>query len=167
MLKTIFVAVSAITLAAVSGAHAQSPTKLNQFDAWAAYSYKSGNNTICYVLSVPLTSEPTTVKHGDNFFLVSKRPNAQGGFEPQFMAGYPLKPNSNVTVTVDGKDFDFFTKDSSAWLESTAAEAQLIKAMRAGSNLSVKAVSVRGTNTSYTYSLKGISAALNMAQKCK
>jgi len=166
MFEKIFVVTSAIVISMVGGAYAQSPTKLNQFDAWAAYSYKSGANTVCYVLSVPLTSEPATVKHGDNFFLVSRRPG-QASFEPQFMAGYPLKPNSKVTVTVDGKDFEFFTKDSSAWLESNNAETQIVAAMRAGSNLTVKAVSARGTNTSYTYSLKGITAALNAAQKCK
>lgn len=166
MFEKIFVVTSAIVISMVGGAYAQSPTKLNQFDAWAAYSYKSGANTVCYVLSVPLTSEPATVKHGDNFFLVSKRPG-QTSFEPQFMAGYPLKPNSKVVVTVDGKTFEFFTKDSSAWLESNSAETQIVAAMRAGSNLTVKAVSSRGTNTAYTYSLKGITAALNAAQKCK
>lgn len=162
-----FVAASVMVLALAGTASAQTPTRLNQFDAWGAYSYKSGANTVCYVLSAPLTTQPASVNHGDNFFLVSKRPGGAVSFEPQFMAGYTLKEGSKVTVTVDGKNFEFFTKDSSAWAASQTTETQLIAAMRAGSNLSVKAVSQRGTNTSYTYSLKGVTAALNAAQKCK
>lgn len=160
-----FVAASVMVMAIASTASAQTPTRINQFDAWGAYSYKSGNNTVCYVLTAPVTSKPKTVNHGDNFFLVSKRAGSTASYEPQFMAGYTLK--DKVTVSVDGKNFEFFTKNSSAWATTPAIESQLIAAMKNGSTLSVKAVSERGTNTSYTYSLKGIKAALAAAQKCK
>ena len=165
MFGKIFVAASVLIMGVAGTASAQTPTRINQFDAWGAYSYKSGNNTVCYVLSAPITAEPKSVNHGDNYFLVSKRAGNPVTYEPQFMAGYALK--DKVTVSVDGKNFEFFTKDSSAWAASPAAENQLVAAMKSGSNLSVKAVSQRGTNTSYTYSLKGITAALNAAQKCK
>lgn len=165
MFGKIFVAASVLIMGVAGTASAQTPTRINQFDAWGAYSYKSGNSTVCYVLSAPITAEPKSVNHGDNYSLVSKRAGNPVTYEPQFMAGYALK--DKVTVSVDGKNFEFFTKDSSAWAASPAAESQLVAAMKSGSNLSVKAVSQRGTNTSYTYSLKGITAALNAAQKCK
>ena len=160
-----FVVASVMIMAVAGAASAQTPTRINQFDAWGAYSYKSGNNTVCYVLSAPISAEPKSVNHGDNYFLVSKRAGNTVSYEPQFMAGYALK--DKVIVSVDGKNFEFFTKDSSAWAASPATESQLVAAMKSGSNLSVKAVSQRGTNTSYTYSLKGVTAALNAAQKCK
>lgn len=160
-----FVAASVMIMAVAGTASAQTPTRINQFDAWGAYSYKSGNNTVCYVLSAPITSEPKSVNHGDNYFLVTKRTGNPVSYEPQFMAGYALK--DKVIVSVDGKNFEFFTKDSSAWAASPATESQLVAAMKSGSNLSIKAVSQRGTNTNYTYSLKGVTAALNAAQKCK
>ncbi|WP_354188679.1 invasion associated locus B family protein [Bartonella silvatica] len=163
--KTIIVA-AVMTLVTTGATCAQAPRRLNQFEAWGAYSYKSPGNTICYVLSVPLESLPTTVKHGDNFFLVTKRSHSPVSFEPQFMAGYPFKEGSRVTVTIGNRGFDFFTKDSSAWLASSALEKQLVSAMRAGIKMTVKAISKRGTHTTYTYSLKGITAALNAAQKC-
>lgn len=151
-----------------SVALAQTPAKLDQFDYWGAYSYKANNSTICYVLSTPTVQGPATVNHGDNFFLVSKR--TAGGavtFEPQFMAGYNLRDGSHVTVSVGNKDFSLFTKGSSAWVDTAQGEANLVAAMKSGNTMTVKAVSARGTNTTYTYSLKGISAALNAAQKCK
>ncbi|WP_429136798.1 invasion associated locus B family protein [Bartonella heixiaziensis] len=166
MLKKTVIAASVIVLVAARTVWAQAPSRLDQFEAWGAYSYKSPRNTICYVLSVPLEALPTTVNHGDNFFLVTKRSNSPVSFEPQFMAGYTLKEGSKVTVTIGDKNFDFFTKDSSAWLASSELEKQLVSAMRAGRNMTVKAISKRGTYTTYTYSLKGVTAALNAAQKC-
>ncbi|MBA9082907.1 invasion protein IalB [Bartonella chomelii] len=166
MLKKTFITTSIMILATAGITWAQTPNRLNQFEAWGAYSYKSSENTVCYVLSVPLSALPTTVNHGDNFFLVTKRSDSPITFEPQFMAGYTLKEGSKVTVTVGDKDFDFFTKDSSAWLASSEMEKQLVSAMRSGKDMVVKATSKRGTHTTYTYSLKGVTAALNMAQKC-
>ncbi|GAA5104446.1 invasion associated locus B family protein [Bartonella jaculi] len=166
MLKKTVIAASVIVLVTARMVWAQVPSRLDQFEAWGAYSYKSPKNTICYVLSVPLEALPTTVNHGDNFFLVTKRSNSPVSFEPQFMAGYTLKEGSKVTVTIGDQDFDFFTKDSSAWLASSALEKQLVSAMRAGRSMTVKALSKRGTYTTYTYSLKGVTAALNAAQKC-
>ncbi|WP_019220934.1 invasion associated locus B family protein [Bartonella senegalensis OS02] len=166
MFKRKIMAVFIMVLISTGATCAQAPSRLDQFGAWGAYSYKSPKNTICYVLSVPLESFPTTVKHGDNFFLVTKRSHSPLSFEPQFMAGYPLKEGSRVTVTIGNKEFDFFTKDSSAWLASPALEKQLVSAMRAGKSMTVSALSKRGTQTTYTYSLKGVTAALNAAQKC-
>ncbi|OPB32403.1 invasion associated locus B family protein [Bartonella sp. AR 15-3] len=166
MLKKIFIVVCTIIMPLIGPTWAQTPNRLQQFEAWGAYSYKSPENMICYILSVPLKALPTTVKHGDNFFLVTKRSNSPISFEPQFMAGYTLKEGSKVTVTIGDKNFDFFTKDSSAWLMSSGMEKQLVAAMRSGASMTVRAISKRGTHTTYTYSLKGVTAALNMAQKC-
>ena len=44
---------------------------------------------------------------------------------------------------------------------------QLVSAMRSGRSLSIQATSQRGTNTNYTYSLSGVTAALNAIQDCK
>ncbi|WP_208432446.1 invasion associated locus B family protein [Bartonella taylorii] len=166
MFEKTFIAASIMVLVTAGAVCAQAPSRLNQFEAWGAYSYKSPKNTICYVLSVPLETLPTTVNHGDNFFLVTKRSNSPVSFEPQFMAGYTLKEGSKVIVTIGEKNFDFFTKDSSAWLASPESEKQLVSAMRVGRNMTVKAISKRGTHTTYTYSLKGVTAALNAVQKC-
>ncbi|UXM96420.1 invasion associated locus B family protein [Bartonella sp. HY329] len=155
-----------LTLGLATAAMAQSPTRLNQFDYWGAYSYKAGNSTVCYILSAPTKQEPSSVNHGDNFFLISKRPDGSASFEPQFMAGYNLR--NNVTVTIDGKgSFSLFTKEKSAWIETSQNESKLVAAMRGGTTMVVKAVSARGTNTTYTYSLKGITAALNSMKNCK
>ncbi|MBB2972047.1 invasion associated locus B family protein [Mesorhizobium sp. RMAD-H1] len=166
MLGKSIVAASVFMMGMAGTALAQTPSQISQFNAWGAYSYQSGNGKVCYVLSVPTQKLPANVDHGDNFFLVSQKPGQNVSFEPQFMAGYELRPNSKVTVTVGNRTFNMFINGKSGWMENAAEEPQLIAAMRAGSDMTVKAVSKRGTNTSYTYSLKGISAALQAIQKC-
>lgn len=167
MLGKSIVAASVFTIAMAGSALAQTPTQIKQFDVWGAYSYKSGNGKVCYVLSVPTQMQPSSVNHGDNFFLVTQKPGQNVSFEPQFMAGYDLKANSKVTVTIGSRSFNMFVNGKSGWMENAAEEPQLIAAMRGGADMIVKAQSQRGTNTSYTYSLKGISAALNAVQNCK
>jgi invasion protein IalB len=157
----------ALTFVSAGLASAQTPTRIQQFKAWGAYSYKSGNSTVCYVLSVPTTKEPANVDHGDIFFIVSQRPGQNISYEPQAMVGYPLQANSKVTVTIDAKSFTMFTKDKAAWVENAAEEPALVAAMKGGSTMTVSATSGRGTKTSYAYSLSGISAALKQIESCK
>ena len=54
-----------------------------------------------------------------------------------------------------------------AWVENAAEEPALVAAMKGGKSMTVKAVSGRGTATSYSYSLSGISAALKQIESCK
>jgi len=157
----------AILLTTVSVASAQSPTRIQQFNAWGAYSYKSGNSNVCYVLSIPTAKEPASVDHGDIFFIVSQRPGQNISYEPQAMVGYTLREGSKVNVTIDAKNFVMFTKDKAAWVENAAEEPALVAAMKVGKTMTVKATSGRGTATSYSYSLSGISAALKQIETCK
>ncbi len=164
--RTIAIALS-LSLAGATGAFAQTPNLIKQFNAWGAYSYKAGAGTVCYVLSVPKTKEPAAVNHGDIFFIVSQRPGQNIAYEPQAMMGYPLKDASKVNVTIDAKNFVMFVKDTAAWVENAAEEPALVAAMKSGKEMSVKATSSRGTSTNYTYSLSGISAALKQIESCK
>jgi len=149
-------------------ASAQTPTVIKQHNAWGAYTYKDANaGKICYVLSIPTVKEPTDRNHGDVFFLVSQKPDGSVGFEPQVEVGYPLKEDASVQVTVDGKTFNMFAKGNNAWVRDVAQEPALVAAMRAGSSMKVSGQSSRGTKTSYTYSLSGVTAALKEAASCK
>lgn len=167
MLGKSIVAASVFMIGMAGSALAQTPSQISQFNAWGAYSYQSGNGKVCYVLSVPTEKAPANVDHGDNFFLVSQKPGQNVSFEPQFMAGYELNTNAKVVVTIGNRSFNMFVNGKSGWMENAAEEPQLIAAMRGGSDMKVQAQSKRGTKTSYTYSLKGISAALAAIQKCK
>jgi hypothetical protein len=95
------------------------------------------------------------------FFFVSTRPGEKVQAEPSVIVGYTFKTDSKVTVTVDGANFTMFTQGEGAWIENEGDEDRLVNAMRAGSNMKVVGESTRGTSTTYTYSLSGVTAALN------
>ena len=166
-LISIFSGLALVVLA--SQAYAQSARKMDEHGDWATYSYQAQNGKVCYVLTVPKPSsmKPASVNHGDMFFFVSQRPGQAVSFEPQFIAGYALREGSKVSVSIGSKDFTMFTKGKSAWVENAAEEPQLIAAMKGGSEMEVKATSGRGTKTSYSFSLKGITAALDSIAGCK
>ena len=160
--------ISALVLAvSAAPALAQSATKIGQHNAWGTYSYQAQNGKVCYVLTVPTDKQPSSLDHGDIFFFVSQRPGAKPSYEPQFIASYEFKTNSKVQVSVGNKTFSMFTKGKSAWVENPADEPALIAAMRGGADMKVAATSGRGNPTSYVFSLKGISAALNSISQCK
>lgn len=161
-------AIALIMAAAPAISYAQAPKVIKRHKAWGAYSYKDAKaGKICYILSVPTAKEPTDRDHGDVFFLISQKPNGASGYEPQVEVGYPLKADSTVTVNVDGKKFPMFVQGNNAWLKNLTNEPDLLTAMRAGSSMKVSAESTRGTRTSYTYSLSGVTAALSEVTKCK
>jgi hypothetical protein len=160
--------ISAILLLAFAvPAAAQSATKIGQHNAWGTYSYQSKTGKVCYVLTVPTQKLPANLDHGDVFFFVSQKPGQNISYEPQFIAGYDLQANSKVTVTVGSKSYSMFTRGKSAWMENAAQEPQLIAEMKGGSDMKVAAKSSRGNPTSYVFSLKGITAALDSIKNCK
>ncbi len=147
---------------------AQTPKAIKQHKAWGAYTYNDARaGKICYILSIPTVKEPSDRDHGEVFFLVSQKPDGSAKFEPQVEVGYPLKSDVDVTVTVDGKSFKMFSQGNNAWMSDISQEPVLVEAMRSGRSMKVAGVSVRGTQTSYTYSLSGVTAALKEVAKCK
>ncbi|MTI18342.1 hypothetical protein E1162_13945 [Rhodobacteraceae bacterium RKSG542] len=146
-------------------ANAQSPSLLKQHRDWATYTYTGQNGKVCYALSKPTQLLPTDRNHGDVYFFVSNRPNERVKNEPSVIVGYNFKEGSTVTADVDGKKFNLFTKGDGAWVQNAAEEQRLISAMKAGRSMTVTGASSRGTQTSYTFSLSGITAAVNDADK--
>jgi invasion protein IalB len=160
--------ISAILLLALAApAAAQSANKIGQHNAWGTYSYQSKTGKVCYVLTVPTQKLPANLDHGHIFFFVSQKPGQNISYEPQFIAGYDLQPNSKVTVTIGDKSYSMFTRGKSAWMENAAQEPQLIADMKQGREMKVAAKSSRGNPTSYVFSLKGVTAALASIKNCK
>jgi Invasion associated locus B (IalB) protein len=163
------IATLGLSLAAASGpAFAQSATPLGQFKDWGAYVAESGGGKVCYALSQPKSSQPTGANRDPVYFFVTSRPGSGVKNEVSIIIGYPYKPDSKASVVIGSDTFDLFTKDDGAWVENAAAESNLVAAMRRGANMIVNGTSARGTDTADTFSLSGISAALDkIAQECK
>jgi invasion protein IalB len=147
---------------------AEEPQQIGTFGDWVAYSYKAADTKVCYVSSSPKGSEPKTVKRDPAFFLVTHMPGRKVRGEVSTIIGYPFKKETNAELLIHEAKFTLFTNADGAWADTTATEKEIVTAMKSGSTLKVKGTSWRGTQTTDTYSLSGISAALAAIDKaCK
>lgn len=159
--------VALFLLAGTAATLAQAPSRVGTFKDWAAYVFSDGRGKICYAASQPKDTKPSGVNRDPIFFMISSRPAESVHNEASIIIGYPLNESSPVTATVDGEAFVMFAKGDGAWMESPEREQALIDAMKRGHSMVVTGTSKRGTNTTDTYSLSGVTAALeSIAKEC-
>ena len=162
---TLSAAISFVAMAALSPqAHASEPKLEGTFSDWAAYSRAEAGDKICYVLAAPSKKTPSSVNHGDIYFMVSNWKSGQATEQPSLMTGYTLKDSSPPVAIVGSSRTRMFASANEAFIESARDERTLVGKMRGGANMRVQAVSSRGTSVSYEFSLKGVTAALRKAK---
>jgi hypothetical protein len=159
----------ALTLLVVLSGIAQADTEPKQigvFDDWLAYSYDAADSKVCYISSTPKASEPKNAKRDPAFFLVThmpgRKPPVKG--EVSTIIGYPFKEGQIVKLSIDEQNYEMFSKGDTAWVD-TGSDKKVVAAMKAGKSLKIEGTSWRGTRTVDTYSLIGISAALDAIDK--
>lgn len=149
-------------------AQAEDTPLLGDFGAWQAFKTKQGGKDVCFVSSKPTKSEPAGAKRGEIFILISFFQDGSVKNQVQIPIGYPFKAGSTAQIAIGGKKFDLFTDGENAWARTTDADNDIVAALRKGSSAVVTGESQRGTKTTDTFSLKGISAALDAVIKaCK
>ena len=153
------VAVTLIVCTLTAVAFAEGPKLIGEYRDWDAYEYVEGGKTVCYVASTPKDSQPRNVRHGDVYAEVTQHPSQDVADEVSVYVGYDFRTDSAVTATIDGQVFELFTDDNTAWADDAEADRALVEAMMKGGSMVVRGISARGTNTTYTYSLLGFTAA--------
>lgn len=160
---------AAVTGVGVTAAAAQTPTPLETFNAWATFTYTAGDGgKVCYAITQPHTLEPAGVNRDEGYIFITNRPTEGVSHEVSVVTGYPYREGSRTTAQIGSESFVMYTSGDGAWVENAAEEARLITSMRAGSEMIVKGTSQRGTVTTDSYSLSGVTAALNrIDQECQ
>jgi hypothetical protein len=137
---------------------------------WGAYRYDNNDSRICFVSSVPTKSKGKydPKNRGDIRVFVSHGPGKAERDVVQVIAGYRYKPQSDVSLTIDGKAFKLFTIEDRAYAESEEDDRRIIVLMRRGSRMTIVGTSSRGTKTTDTYSLSGFTKTKAVIDKtCK
>ncbi|MGN6515165.1 MAG: invasion associated locus B family protein [Rhizomicrobium sp.] len=167
MKHSLFTGLLVAAVALSASALADTPKVLGTYSSWTALTVGTGDSKTCYIIARPQSSLPAKAKRDAIGFLVTDWPARKAKAEPQAVPGYAYKDGSTVTAQVGSDKFDFFTKndndngDGDAWIKSAADEARLVSAMRSGQTMIVTGISKRGTMTHDTYSLAGVSDALD------
>jgi Invasion associated locus B (IalB) protein len=158
-----------ILTAAWAIAPAQAATSIGAFKQWNAYTSDESDGKICFIASQPQDSKYTQKVSGRDpvFFMVTRIPAKNVRNETSTIIGYPFKDGSKVSIDIDGTKFSMFTDKDSAWIEDASQEPTLVDAMRKGVTMTIEGTSRRGTVSTDTYSLSGVTAALDtIAKEC-
>jgi invasion associated locus B (IalB) protein len=140
---------------------AAAATELGTFNAWTAWKATDASGIICYISAAPQSSEPSGANRDPIHFMIIHRKGMGTKNEVQTIIGYPYNAtDAKASAAVDGKVYPMVVEGSAGWLASTGDEGGFVAAFKAGSNLTVKGTSQRGTNTTDTYSLSGATAAM-------
>ena len=156
--------------AAAAAAGGAEPTLIGQFGTWGAYTATPNGKKVCFALAKPASSKtnPPNRPRDPAYAFVSTRPAEKVVNEVSVMIGYALKPGSESTLEVGGTSFAMYTQGDGLWIKNAAEEERMVEAMRKAAEVTVKGVSAKGTETTDTFSLKGLSQALDkLAHDCK
>jgi hypothetical protein len=146
------------------------PTLIGQFGTWGAYTATPNGKKVCFALAKPASSKtnPPNRPRDPAYAFVSTRPAEKVTNEVSVMIGYTLKSGSESTLEVGGASYAMYTQGDGLWIKNAAEEERMVDAMRKAADVVVKGVSAKGTETTDTFSLKGLSQALDkLAQDCK
>jgi hypothetical protein len=146
------------------------PTLIGQFGTWGAYSATPNGKRVCFALAKPTSSKtnPPNRPRDPAYAFVSTRPAEKVVNEVSIMIGYALKPGSESSFEVGGASYAMYTQGDGLWIKNAAEEDQMVQAMRRSADAVVKGISAKGTETTDTFSMKGLSQALDrIAQDCR
>ena len=156
--------------AAATATGGTEPLLIGQFGTWGAYSATPNGKKLCFALAKPTSSKtiPPNRPRDPAYAFVSTRPVEKVVNEVSIMIGYTLKPGSESTLEVGGTTYAMYAQGDGLWIKNAAEEERMVEAMRRAPDIVVKGVSAKGTETVDTFSLKGLSQALDrVANNCK
>lgn len=154
--------------ASAAMAQSESTNRVAVETAWSVFVEDEPKE--CWSVSSPTNTVNTrdgqvvSVQRGDILLFVTFRPGANVDGEVSFTGGYPFAEGSTVTLDIGGTSFDLFSEGEWAWPASASDDAQIVAAMKRGTDASLTARSSRGTQTKDTFSLFGFTAAMEEAQ---
>jgi hypothetical protein len=131
------------------------PTLIGQFGTWGAYTATPNGKKVCFALARPSSSK-------------TNPPNRPRDPAYAFVSTRPAEKVTNEVSEVGGASYAMYTQGDGLWIKNAAEEERMVDAMRKAADVTVKGVSAKGTETTDTFSLKGLSQALErLAQDCK
>jgi invasion protein IalB len=172
MKPVVFAIAGVVAIGLGAEAAAQSAQNIGVFRDWNAFASTAPGDKVCFIASQPTESRDSQSVSGRDpaFFQVTSVPNQGIRNEASTVVGFTILTTADVTIDIDGTKFRMFldaSQPDTAWAVPEQ-EAALVEAMKAGTRMTVVATSSpRQTVVTDTYSLSGVTAALNkVAEEC-
>jgi hypothetical protein len=139
--------------------YAEEIKKLGKHKDWETYVINSATGKVCFAQSKPVLQAPKNNIRDARLF-ISFRPGENIANEISITSGYDYNTKNSVTA-ISGKNkykFDII-QESFAWIADNKFENKMIKTMKKGSRIMVKAYNLKGSQTIDHYSLLGFTKA--------
>lgn len=165
------------------------PNLVATFGDWNVFVSQTPKGRICYVLAQPKTREPDGLNRDPGYAFISDRPSEGVRNEVSFIMGFDVaggtasgaaedakfkkrsrserktKAIASPLATVGSQTFDLLPKGADLWVKNAARESALIAEMKKGVTLQIRAASLKGNESTDSYSLAGFSQAMERLQK--
>lgn len=159
MKKVLASLLSWLVVSAAAYTPALAQVKDRNFKDWSVYTVTLQGKKTCYAVSFPKSKTGNYTKRDEPYFIVTKVGDDR--YEVSTSSGYPYKSGSDVKLDVDKNKYNMFTKDEIAWAQNEEHDGKIVKSMKKGSKMKVRGTSRKGTYSVDTYSLRGITAAVD------
>ena len=139
--------------------NAEEVKKLGTHKDWETYVINGSAGKVCFAQSKPVLQAPKNNPREARLF-ISFRPGENINNEIRITSGYDYN-NKNSVTAVSGKNkynFDII-QENFAWMADNKFENKMIKTMKKGSRIMVKAHNQKGSQTIDHYSLLGFTKA--------
>ena len=167
VLRVLAALAAPILLAAPAAAQQGGQQLLGQFADWSAYTATTDKGKVCFVISQPKSRAPEGLKRDPAYFFVTHRAGDRVRNEVSLQVGFAYRQGSTAAVAIGPDTYNLVTQDERAW-SNGQDDAKLVASMRKAGDMVVKSTSTRGNVTTDTFSLKGVSAALDrIDQECR
>ncbi len=142
------------------------PTSLKRDPGYAFISDRPSEgvrNEVSFIMGFDVSGGATTEAKTD------QKPDAKPKVKPVKASKSEAKGKAKATAaplaTVGDETFDLLPKGANLWVKNAARESALIAEMKKGVQLEIKAASLKGNDSTNSYSLSGFSQAMDRLQK--
>jgi invasion protein IalB len=130
------------------------------FGDWVLQTTGDGDQKACFAATVAKQLGPGAAKRTESVLYISAWPKDGIKSELSVKLGYAVKAITGARVVIGTNRYNLFIKGERAYVSDATLELKIIEAMKKGSKLSVEASGEDGTQVIDTYSLSGMSQAL-------
>ena len=138
---------------------AEEVKKLGKHKDWETYIIDGAEGKICFAQSKPVLQSPKNNPREARLF-ISFRPGENISNEISITSGYDYNNKNSITAISGRNKYKFdIVRENFAWITDNKVENKMIKIMKKGSRIMVKAHNLKGSQTMDHYSLLGFTKA--------
>ena len=143
----------------ISQTNAEEVKKLGKHKDWETYVINDSKGKVCFAQSKPVLQAPKNNPREARLF-ISFRPGENISDEISITSGYNYNDKNSITAISGKKKYKFdIIQKNFAWITNNKFENRMIKTMKKGSRIMVKAYNLKGSQTIDHYSLLGFTKA--------